>query len=49
MTIHFNDIRYLILLTSALLTGSCAIENDIPYPTVDGSVTTTEMYGQSDA
>ena len=49
MTIHFNDIRYLITLASALLTGSCAIENDIPYPTVDGSVTAIEMEGQCDA
>ena len=37
-----------LLIASNLLT-SCAIENDIPYPIVDGSVTTIEMEGQCDA
>ena len=37
-----------LLIASNLLT-SCAIENDIPYPIVDGSVTAIEMEGQCDA
>ena len=37
-----------LLMAGNLLTG-CAIENDIPYPIVDGSVTAIEMEGQCDA
>ncbi|MGN0308990.1 MAG: PCMD domain-containing protein [Bacteroides sp.] len=37
------------LLTGFGLLTSCAIENDIPYPIVDGSVTAIEMEGQCDA
>ena len=37
------------LLTGLGLLTGCAIENDIPYPIVDGSVTAIEMEGQCDA
>lgn len=37
------------LLTGLGLLTGCAIENDIPYPIVDGSITAIEMEGQCDA
>lgn len=49
MKIDIHIKHYVGLLTiSSLLTG-CAIENDIPYPIVDGSVTAIEIEGQCDA
>lgn len=41
--------RYFALLTGLGLLTACSIENDIPYPIVDGSVTAIEMEGQCDA
>ena len=37
------------LLSIAFLAGGCAIENDIPYPIVDGSISAFEVEGQCDA
>lgn len=38
--------KFITTLASAALVVSCTIENDIPYPTVEGSVVSLEVEGQ---
>ena len=40
-----KNLRYIMSLALALLTG-CAIENDIPYPTVEAAIAAIEVEGQ---
>ena len=40
-----KNLRYITSLALALLTG-CAIENDIPYPTVEAAIAAIEVEGQ---
>ena len=40
-----KNLRYIMSLALALLTG-CAIENDIPYPEVNGLITDIAVEGQ---
>ena len=41
--------KTLYYLACLLLVSACKIENDIPYPIVDGSITAFETEGQCDA
>lgn len=41
--------KTLYYLACLLLASACKIENDIPYPIVDGSITAFETEGQCDA
>ena len=44
-----KGIRVLCGVAYIFLLGACAIENDIPYPIVDGSIQALEVEGQCDA
>ncbi len=44
-----KKLTYYILLLCTLTLNGCAIENDIPYPIVDGSILAMEVEGQCDA
>lgn len=51
-TIYISMSRYLrkaVFSFGALLLAGCAINNDIPYPIVDGSISAIEVEGQCDA